>query len=147
MGDPGGREMVDPELKCRAAKEHDELQERVNSGIKHVLIVHPALGEQQLELAKFLPADGSINYFGFTGRLHGERKIVFNNGVNWTRFVETEVKEEEGAFKVGDRVRGRDTETDDWKHGKVTALKPMLFVQPDGWPDSTVFNIVEKEPA
>merc|ERR1712232_769880 len=50
-----------------------------------VIITHPTVGKQTLELNKFLTADGGIDYFGFKGKMEGTTKVIWNNGVNWTK--------------------------------------------------------------
>mmetsp|Transcript_43594 Transcript_43594/g.135056 ORF Transcript_43594/g.135056 Transcript_43594/m.135056 type:complete len:82 (+) Transcript_43594:114-359(+) len=50
---------------------------------KSVVIIHPTVGKQTMDVSKFLTADG-LDYFGFKGKLDGN-KITWNNGVTWTK--------------------------------------------------------------
>mmetsp|Transcript_99305 Transcript_99305/g.309427 ORF Transcript_99305/g.309427 Transcript_99305/m.309427 type:complete len:83 (+) Transcript_99305:98-346(+) len=50
---------------------------------KSIVIVHPTVGKQTMDSAKFL-TPGGLDYFGFKGKLEGS-KITWNNGVVWNR--------------------------------------------------------------
>mmetsp|Transcript_7089 Transcript_7089/g.7699 ORF Transcript_7089/g.7699 Transcript_7089/m.7699 type:complete len:83 (-) Transcript_7089:383-631(-) len=50
---------------------------------KSVVIIHPTVGKQNLDVGKFCTPTG-LDYFGFKGKLEGST-ITWNNGVIWTK--------------------------------------------------------------
>ena len=60
-----------------------EINISVDGTGQSVVINHPTVGKQTLEVRKFCQGDG-LDYFGFKGKLDGN-KITWNNGVVWTK--------------------------------------------------------------
>eukprot|EP00450_Noctiluca_scintillans_P005536 CAMPEP_0194496620 /NCGR_PEP_ID=MMETSP0253-20130528/13830_1 /TAXON_ID=2966 /ORGANISM="Noctiluca scintillans" /LENGTH=81 /DNA_ID=CAMNT_0039338039 /DNA_START=57 /DNA_END=302 /DNA_ORIENTATION=- len=60
-----------------------EIDVSVDSSGKSMVITHPTVGKQTMDVSKFLPGDG-LDYFGFKGKLDGNI-IKWNNGVTWTK--------------------------------------------------------------
>ena len=60
-----------------------EIDISVDSSGQSVIINHPTVGKQTLEVRKFCQGDG-LDYFGFKGKMEGN-KITWNNGVVWTK--------------------------------------------------------------
>merc|ERR1740121_2562233 len=54
-----------------------------NTG-KSVIITHPTVGKQTMDVAKFCQGDG-LDYFGFKGKLDDQNTITWNNGVMWQK--------------------------------------------------------------
>lgn len=62
-----------------------EIDINVDSTGQSVIINHPTVGKQTLEVRKFCAGDG-LDYFGFKGKIEGN-KITWNNGVVWTKLA------------------------------------------------------------
>ena len=60
-----------------------EINISVDGTGQSVVINHPTVGKQTLEVRKFCQGEG-LDYFGFKGKLDGN-KITWNNGVVWTK--------------------------------------------------------------
>mmetsp|Transcript_7066 Transcript_7066/g.17076 ORF Transcript_7066/g.17076 Transcript_7066/m.17076 type:complete len:82 (-) Transcript_7066:111-356(-) len=60
-----------------------EIEVTVDSTGKQVIINHPTVGKQTMDVSKLLPGEG-LDYFGFKGKFEGN-KISWNNGVTWTK--------------------------------------------------------------
>ena len=60
-----------------------EINISVDGTGQSVVISHPTVGKQTIEVRKFCQGDG-LDYFGFKGKLDGN-KITWNNGVVWTK--------------------------------------------------------------
>uniref|UniRef100_A0A7S4UYH6 Uncharacterized protein n=1 Tax=Alexandrium monilatum TaxID=311494 RepID=A0A7S4UYH6_9DINO len=60
-----------------------EIEVQCDAPGKSVIIIHPTVGKQTMDVSRFLTADG-LDYFGFKGKLDGS-KITWNNGVVWTK--------------------------------------------------------------
>eukprot|EP00405_Crypthecodinium_cohnii_P010524 CAMPEP_0206429420 /NCGR_PEP_ID=MMETSP0324_2-20121206/6229_1 /ASSEMBLY_ACC=CAM_ASM_000836 /TAXON_ID=2866 /ORGANISM="Crypthecodinium cohnii, Strain Seligo" /LENGTH=77 /DNA_ID=CAMNT_0053895095 /DNA_START=83 /DNA_END=313 /DNA_ORIENTATION=+ len=58
-----------------------EIEVSVDSTGKSVVIVHPTVGKQTMDVSKFCQGEG-LDYYGFKGKLEGH-KITWNNGVTW----------------------------------------------------------------